>query len=207
MGLLDAASRARIEAKIEEIERTTAGEIVVVSVPGSDSYFDVRLLYAASCAPGIAALAHVVWPSLSVTWLLWLQLPVAALCLLLTGWAPLLRGLVPRARMGAAAERRAREEFLEHTVFATRERTGVLILLSELEHQVVILGDSGIHAHVHDSGWALHVQRIVDAIRAGDAGTGVCDVITAMGTVLAAKVPVRPDDRDELPNQVRQDDR
>lgn len=204
--LLDAPARTRIEAAIAEVERRTAGEFVVVCLRASDAYLDLRLLYAASCAPSVAALVHWLWPALEVSWLLWLQLPVAALCMLVTRWRPLLRVLLPRARSGFAVQRRAREAFLAHAVFATRDRTGLLILLSELERQVVILGDAGIHAHVQDAGWQRQVDQIVAAIHAGDPARGVCEVITAMGEVLAERLPVRPDDRDELPNRVRLDE-
>jgi uncharacterized membrane protein len=40
--------------------------------------------------------------------------------------------LVPRARSLHAVERRTREKFLEHEIFATRERTGVISVLGEV---------------------------------------------------------------------------
>jgi putative membrane protein len=205
--VLDKAAEQRIEEAIAEVERTTASEIVVVTVPASDSYHDVRLLYAAACAPAVAALCHAAWPELHVPWLLWLQLPVAIVVMLASAAPGLVRLLVPASRMSAAAERRAHEEFLRQSIFATRERTGLLILLSELERRVVILGDKGIHAHVQDAGWNEHVKQIVRAIHDGDPARGVCDVIRAMGGILAEKLPVRPDDRNELPDAVRRPER
>jgi putative membrane protein len=207
MALLDEAARTRIEAAIREVERTTAGEIVVVSVPRSDDYGEIRLLYGAACAFAVASLAHVLWPAISVTWLLWLHAGVMALGWLVFGWAPLLRAVMPRSQLDEAVQRRAREEFLEHNVFATRDRSGVLLLLSELEHEVVLLGDAGIHERVQISGWQQHVQHVVSAIRAGRAADGVCEVIAELGQVLAAQFPPRADDRDELPNVVKQEDR
>ena len=207
MPLLDEAARARIEAAIREIEQRTAGEIVVVSVPRSDDYDDARLLYGAACALAAAAAAHLIWPELAVGWLLWLQAGVMALGWVTFGWAPLLRVVVPRARLQEAVERRAREEFLEHNVFATRDRSGVLLLLSELEHRVVLLGDAGIHERVHASGWEHHVQHMIAAIRAGRATDGVCEVIVELGALLAAQFPPRADDRNELSNAVKQEDR
>ncbi len=207
MALLDEAARKRIEAAIHEVERSTAGEIVVVSVPRSDDYDEIRLLYAAACAYAAAMLAHLLWPGLSVVWLLWLHAGVTALGGLVLGWAPLLRAVLPRARIEAAVQRRAREEFLEHNVFATRDRSGVLLLLSELEHRVVLLGDQGIHERVHTAGWEQHVQHLVRAIRERRAADGVCEVIVDLGSVLAAQFPPRADDSNELPNTVKQEDR
>jgi putative membrane protein len=207
MALLDQAARQRIEAAIADVERRTSGEIVVVSVPASDRYYDVRLLFALCAALAVAALVHSLLPALSVTVLLLLQALTAGLSFGALGAAPLLRRAAPDARRAEAVLRRAREEFLEHAVFATRDRTGILILLSELEHKVVILGDSGIDAHVNQEGWERHVASIVASIRAGDPAAGVCSVIAELGELLATKLPIRAGDQDELSNEVRQDER
>jgi putative membrane protein len=207
MALLDEAARTRIEAAIHEVEQRTAGEIVVVSVPRSEDYDDMRLVYGAACALALASSVHLLWPALGAAWLLWLQAGLTALGWAVFGWAPLVRALVPRARLQESVERRAREEFLEHNVFATRDRSGVLLLLSELEHRVVLLGDAGVHERVQTSGWEHHVQHIIGAIRAGRAADGVCEVVAELGALLAAQFPARPDDRDELSNVVKQEDR
>jgi putative membrane protein len=80
-------------------------------------------------------------------------------------------------------------------------------MLSALERQVVMLGDAGIHAHVQTLGWEQHVQHIVASMRAGTPAQGVCEVIARLGEVLAANLPPRADDQDELSNRVRQDER
>jgi putative membrane protein len=105
-----------------------------------------------------------------------------------------------------AAERRARGEFFERGLFATRDRTGVLILLSQRERQVVILGDAGIHARVQTSGWQAHVDHITAQIRRGRAADGVCEVIARLAASLESGVPRQADDTNELPNQVREED-
>ncbi len=207
MALFDAAARARIEATIAETERGTAGEIVVLAVPASDDYHDLRLLYAGALALAAAAVAHLLSPALGVSTLLWLQIAVAVLAFFALGLRPLLRAIVPGPRALHAVERRAHEEFLIREIFATRDRTGVLLLLSELEQKVVILGDAGIHARVQSAGWQQHVSHIVSAIRAGRPADGVCEVIEALGATFAVALPPRPDDRNELPNTVEEEPR
>jgi putative membrane protein len=160
------------------------------------------MLYAGSCALAAAALAHLVWLELPVAWLLWLELGVAAALYPLLSWSWLLRRLVPAARAARAAEQRAELEMVEHGVLSTRDRTSVLILLCELEHRVVILGDQGIHAHLQ-AGWQSHVATIVACIRRGQAADGVCEVVTALGAVLAEHLPPHADSPNELDNAVR----
>jgi len=117
----------------------------------------------------------------------------------------LARLLVPAPLARHAVERRAHEEFFGRGLFRTRERTAVLIFLSELEHRVVILGDEGIHARVETQGWQRHVDRIVQAIREGRAAEGVCAVIVELASVLERAVPRRKDDTNELPDTVQED--
>lgn len=202
MAIFTDADRKRTEEAIAEVEEKTAGEIVVVTVPESDDYHDLRFLYAATFAVAGSALVHLLLPHLAVSWLLWLQIGVALVAYVAFAWPPLLRLLVPGARQEAAALRRARESFYEHGVYKTRDRSGVLIFVSELEHRVVLLGDEGIHARVQVDGWQEHVRHIVEAIRAGRPAEGVHQVIHDLGAVLERDFPRREDDRDELSNRV-----
>jgi putative membrane protein len=202
MSLLNEAVRKRIEATIADIEQRTAAELVVVSVERSDGYLEVRLGYAFAAALLCGATAHMLWPLLSVLEILWAEVGVAVAVFALTAWGRLLRIITPRHRAQHCVERRALLAFVERAVFATRDRSGVLILLSELERRVVILGDSGIHARVQTTGWQAYVQEIVAAIRGGRAGDGVCDVLNKLAETLARDFPPRPDDQNELPNQV-----
>ena len=202
MALFTDADRKRVEQAIAEVEQKTAGEIVVATVSECDDYHDLRFLYAATCAVAGAAIVHLLQPLLAVSWLLWLQIGIALVAYVAFSWPPLLRWLVPGARQEGAALRRAREAFFEHGVYKTRDRSGVLIFISELEHRVVLLGDEGIHARVQVDGWQEHVRHVVEAIRAGRPADGVHQVIRDLGTVLERDFPRREDDRDELSNRV-----
>jgi putative membrane protein len=99
---------------------------------------------------------------------------------------------------------RASAAFLENEVFRTRERTGVLIFLSLFERRVVVLGDSGINARVEQHEWDAVVAGIVEGIRLGQPGKALAAGIGRCGELLRRRgVAVRPDDTDELPDQLR----
>ena len=204
MKSLSDAGRAKVEATIAEIEQRTAAELVVATVEQSGSYGEVKLGYALAAALGGAAVLHLVAPELPVAWLLWLQLGAACVTWFVCSWPWLLGRIVPRGYLTQSVEQRAQLAFLQHALFETRDRTGVLILISELEHRVVILGDAGIHAKVQTSGWQSHVGHIVEAIRKGRADEGICETLRAIGEVLIAEFPPRSDDVNELDNAVRQ---
>ena len=206
MELLTAKDRAEIEDAIAQVEKRTAAEIVVTRVPESDRYVDIRLLFAGWLSLASVTLAHLIWPGLQVGELLLLELMLAFAGYWAAGYPALLRRLVPKHRREAAVERAARLSFLKHGIFRTRERTGVLILLSELEHKVTVLGDEGVHQLLQEAGWSKLVATIVQGIREGHAARGICSVISELGELLAQGVPVRPDDTNELSNRVRDDD-
>lgn len=203
MSVFSTQELSRIEETVASVEQRTAAEIVVVTRKSSDAYLDVRLAATGFSALVLAAVAHFVWPDLSVASVLMLQLLMGAVVWLLSGLRQVLRVLVPAPRRQLAVERAAELEFLEHAVFETRDRNGVLILLSELEHRVVFLGDKGIHERVEMTGWGELVRHVVDAIHARRACDGVCEAILKLGEVLARDAPIRHDDSNELPNQVR----
>jgi putative membrane protein len=201
--ILSPAEREQIEATIAELEQRTAAELVVVNADACASYNEVKLSYALLLSFGAGAAAHFVWQDWNVPTILWLQLAVALLTLGLCSVPAILRRVVPRALMQQYVEQRAELAFLEQSVFSTRDRTGVLILVSTLEHRVAILGDEGIHKKLQDSGWQRHVGVLTQAIAAGRAGQGVCETLRSIGEVLIAEFPPRHDDTDELSNVVR----
>ncbi len=203
MTVFSSAEQARIEACISETEQRTAAEIVVVTRKISDTYLDVRLAAAGVSALIAAALAHLLLPELSVASVLLLQLVVGALAWIASSTRRVLRWLVPSARRQLAVERACELEFLEHAVFETRDRNGVVILLSELEQRVAILGDKGIHSHLEAKGWDELVKHLVNAIHAGRSCEGVCEVIQRLGESLGTHAPIRADDTNELANHVR----
>jgi putative membrane protein len=95
--------------------------------------------------------------------------------------------------------------FAEHGIHRTKGRTGMLLLVSELERRAVLLGDSGIHERVGDSGWSDHVGKLVSRIREGRTADGVIEVLESLEARLAAGVPPEPNDENELPNDVIRD--
>lgn len=205
--LLSSADRDRIAAKIAEVELATAGELVVHVTQRSSGYGFVRALYAASGAYVVAQVAVLTEPFAGsdfyfADWAL-PSLPVLAGVLwLLLGVPALLRRVLPSSVVDLAVLRRAETAFLENRVHRTVAASGVLILVSELEHRVQILADEGIHQRVGVEGWTKHVAQIVEQIRVGRTVEGLLTAIDAIGRELAEAFPPSPEDENELPNAV-----
>jgi putative membrane protein len=134
-----------------------------------------------------------------------LEVPVGLATFLLFGRGPFVRLLIPKASSHEAVERRAFELFSARGLHGTRDRTGMLILVSELEHRVVILGDRAIHERVGNAGWQTHVDHIVAAIRRGEAVTGILEVIERLDRAHAELLPAAAGDTNELPDDIVRD--
>jgi putative membrane protein len=130
------------------------------------------------------------------------ELAVAAVAFALLGWQPLERRLVSAAVAKREVEEEAFALFARQGLHRTRARTGVLILLSELEHRAVILGDQAIHEKLGAAGWQAYVDRIVLGIRNGEAARGVVEVLEELAPLLSEIAPVTGQNDDELSNRV-----
>jgi putative membrane protein len=125
------------------------------------------------------------------------------------------RSLVPLKRFFAGADlisqrvtQRAAAAFLSEEVFSTRDRTGILVFVSLLEHRVVVLGDTGINARVRQSDWDSIVATVIQGIRNNTPADGMIAAIGQCGALLQEKgVQIRPDDRDELDDSLRVSER
>jgi putative membrane protein len=201
--MLTAEQRGRIEAAIRDCEQKTSGEVVVAYLARSSPYTTARLLTAVLAAAALATALLLVAPRVPSPLVLASQAPIALLVYVVLGIAPLHRAIAGHAAMADNVDARAAQLFTTRAIHATRDRTGVLIMLSQLERRVIIKADIAIdHALGGDSAWKEHVDTIVAAIRAGDAASGIVQVVGRIATALADKFPRRPDDTNELPDTV-----
>lgn len=213
MGLLDRHlsddDLERVRRAVEAAEERSAGEIVPYVVEASDDY-EAAAWKGAALGALAGVLAAVLVHRLGGYWgggpLVWGLLPAAAGAaagFLAAAWAlPVRRWLVPAEERELRVERRAAEAFVEREVFATRDRTGILIFLSLFERRVVVMADSGIHARVERPVWEGLADDLAAGIKAGRAAEALVEAVGRCGEILERHgVERRPDDRDELPNR------
>lgn len=206
--------RERIREAVGRAETTTSGEIVPVVVSASDSY-EVALWKGAALAAALAlTVAMLIFHFYHGWGFGWLH----------TGWgmafatiaAGIVGGLVgafvPPAKrvltgsddMARTVHRRAMKAFVDEEVFTTRDRTGILIFISLLEHRIEVLGDAGINEVVSPDEWADVIEQIRRGIRSGRVADGLVEAIESCGHLLETRgVHVRKDDVDELSNELR----
>ncbi len=205
------ADQERLRQAVEEAESKTSGEIVPYVVERSDTYDDAEWRGGALLgilAVGTFALLHSlteVWVPLDVGLLLLVILLAFVAGMVLVKFAsPVKRFFAGSESLDRRVAQRAAEAFIAEEIFDTRDRTGILIFVSLLEHRVLVLGDAGINARVKPSEWEGIVHTVVQGIRAGTPAEGLIEAIRMCGEFLARRgVAPRPDDSDELPDALR----
>lgn len=212
--LLATLDEDRVREAVAEAETQTAGEIVPFIVPRSANYEVAIWRGAAACALlgiGLVLLFVQFYEGWGFGWAYtsW----GAVLVILLAGTLgaaatafirPLRRFLAGSERLDRTVHHRAMRAFVEEEVFNTRDRTGILIFVSLLEHRIEVLGDTGINQHVAPDDWIEVVERIRTGVKNKNLTQGLVDAIGMCGDLLEKSgVEIRPDDANELPNRVR----
>lgn len=203
----------RIRDAVSEAETRTAGEIVPYVVRRSGDYAVAtwRVASLGALLAGVLALATAwLYDGWGLGWLY----SAWALALVMTGGGvlgglatlldPVRRSFAGVETLDTAVHRRAALAFLDEEVFNTRDRTGILLFVSLFEHRIEVIGDTGIDAKVEQAEWEEVVELIRDGIRSRTLADGMVAAIERCGDLLHRRgVEIRPDDTDELPDDVR----
>ncbi|MEW5772547.1 MAG: hypothetical protein AB1916_03395 [Thermodesulfobacteriota bacterium] len=201
------AERKQVEACVRRVEKNTSAEIVPLIAPSSSGYPRAALAAAVACGLLLAAAAGYFLGGLAA----WEFVALFGMGLFvgqgLAGAVPVLRKpFLSRREMAFEVDEAARLAFLEHELFATRDRTGILIFVSVYERRVRILADAGIAAKVGQETWDAVAADLVAGIRAGRRTEALCSAIERCGNLVAEAFPLKPDDTDELPNLIVEGD-
>jgi putative membrane protein len=211
---LTAEERERIRLAVHAAEQHTNAEIVPMIVGRSGLYRDAQ--HRAGLILALSVLTILLtteilwlpwgWHAANAAWLVLATILAYGAGAGLGTLAPIIRLLTPTDRMQHKVRLRAERAFAQHAVSQTRERTGVLIMVSLLEHQIHVLADRPLFQQVPSEQWSKVVEAAVDRLKTGDVVGGVCQSIQACGVLLAEVSPGRPGDNpDELSNELVQE--
>ena len=215
------ADRKTVSAAIAAAEANSNGEIVAVATPLSDPYHDVALHWA--LVPLFAVLAWAAWRPTALVWwydflfggwqpdptlgqLFTLLMVFAALkftvALLILKWMPLRLALTPGATKHRRVRRRAVTVFRAAAEKRTVGRTGILIYLSMGERRAEIVADEAILKVTDDHTWGEAMAALLEHVREGRPGEGICAAIERVGGVLAEHFPRSDGDTNEIPDKL-----
>jgi len=199
---LEADAQRRATETIRALEGQTSAELVVSVRLAAERHVATSLVFGA----GVAALALAVMLASPQVY----DVRTMPLDALLAGvlaalachfLAPLRRVLTPKRRRIEAARRRALGAFTELGVAKTKQRSGVLVFVALFERTAVVVADEGVPTALLGEAWSSHVAGLDERVRARDFD-GFLTHLLGFGPVLAAVLPRRSDDENELADEV-----
>ncbi len=112
------------------------------------------------------------------------------------------RLIVPKRIRLQKVQERATRYFMESGVYNTKDRTGILIFISIMEHRVELLADSGINQKIPKEKWQSIVDNIISGIKQKQIAKHLIESIDECGNLLAEHFPIQADDKNELTDDI-----
>ena len=212
--ILSEQDKARISEAVRASEAHTSAEIVPMLVARSGLYRDAQ--HRAGLALALVVLTSLVmgegfwaswrWQTAEAAWLLLAVLLSYAIGSWIGRVPSVIRAVTSSERLRRKVQLRAEQAFAQHSLSRTRQRTGVLLMVSLLERHVYVLPDSGIGPGITPAQWNDVIEAVITKLRENDIAGGFCAGIERCGVLLARACPAVPGDNpDELSNRLLQE--
>jgi putative membrane protein len=208
--ILTTAETNAIEARVAEVEARTGAQ-VVAAVAGKSNTYPQLPWKAFALGAAVAGFGVVLADWLRPDWTIGYAALLHAVAILGAGAAfALLVVFVPAfarlflrpPRRDLEVRRHAESLFLKRELFGTRERNGVLLLVSLFERRVEILPDVGFRERVSATEWHHTIARMMPLLRAGRPAEAVQEGLAVIEALLVAKgFSAQPGARNELPDR------
>lgn len=206
---LNEQERKQLDLRVAEAERRTGAQIVLAFVERSDVYAELpwKAFALGAAAAGLAVTALDLlrpgWqaPSVvlfTVTATLLAGAACALLCVMLPGVARL---LLDAHRAEVEARQYAESLFLSREVFATRGRTGILLLVSLFERKVIMIPDTGLSRRLSREASQAIITRMTPLLASGRVANAFEAGLAGLEESLKATVPAGTIEN-ELPNGI-----
>lgn len=204
----------KIEAAVKQAENRISGEIVPVFTEQSDDYEVGNLRAGLTFSIVVAVIWLILYEFTSFWGGHWIYAPESLMVLMTIAFCAgfFLALFIPRFRicfmlgreLAESVDREAQLAFLRENVFQTKHRTGVLILISLLEHRAEVLGDIGISAKVESKDWENVLNPILQGLKNKQKAEGICKAIEHTRDLLLEKgFSAEADNTNELPDNLR----
>ena len=206
---LNDQERTKLDQRIVEAEKRTGAQVVLAVIERSDSYVELPWK-AFALGAAISGLAAALFGFLRPGWssgaavlsavvtTLGIGAACALLCIALPGFARL---LLDAHRAEGEVKQYAQALFLDRQLFATRARTGILLLVSMFERQVVLLPDKGLDKRLNRESMQSIVDSMTAALAANQVGRALEHGLAGLEKVLAPTAAATSQEN-ELPNTI-----
>jgi putative membrane protein len=205
---------ARLQELADRLERRTGVEILTAVVGKCDTYPEIPWkAFALGSAGGALAFWALTFlqperiPAAGALLPVMIVLGAGALFVLLSVfWPAFARLFLDGTRAETETLQYARSVFWEREIFRTRDRTGILLLVSLFERRVVLLPDKGVENRLDPRNLPDVIAHMGTFLRRGDHAQAVQEGLSLLeeGLVKAGFTP-SADARDRIPEEFIQE--
>jgi putative membrane protein len=210
--ILSDHERIKLDQRIAEAEKRTGAQIVLAVVKRSDTYAELPWK-AFALGVSIAGFFVFIQDLLLHSWTSYMMLLITAVgailvagavLALLTVFAPGFARLFLSAHRAEAEVRQYAESlFLRRELFATGERTGVLLLVSLFERQVILLPDKGLSNRLTNEAMRDVITPMTLSLAKNNINRALEDGLERLSRILEAAAPGGQIGREnELSNEI-----
>lgn len=206
---LNDQERLRLDQRVAEVEKRTGVQIVLSVIERCDSYSELpwkAFALGVSVAGLLVFIFDLLWPG----WYSQTAVLITVATILAGGIISALLSLyIPKfARLFLAAHRAevevrqyAESLFLSHQLFATRRRTGILLLVGLFERWVIVLPDTGLGERLSQTARQGIVSRMVRVLASGQIASALEDGLRSLEEALSVTAPI-VSGKNKLPNEI-----
>ncbi len=213
--LLTAEHRQRINQAIADLEKQTSCEVVAAVIDRCGDYPEIKSRYA--LLGGLLAMLLLPLISFGDTdlyeWFgdnLYLYLGTGLIAWLIVyavlhASRSILARLITARTAYSNTWSMAEHIFVSRKLGRTRDANGILICAFLLERKALLYGDRAINEHLTQVDWNEALDLLLAGMRSGSGDavcTGFVNAIQKLTSVLQDKFPIKPDDTNELSNDV-----
>lgn len=192
---LSEAEAHTIDALVGRLESRTGVQVVTAAIGKSDTYAELpwkAFALGASITSVLIVFADARWPQWVTASTALLQATIvlgvaAASALVAIAVPPFARLFLSTIRRDVEVRQYAQALFLTRELFKTRNRTGVLILVSLFERRVEIIADTGLHPRVSEADWQSVIARMTPRLREGRAFHALQEGLAALEELLLSR--------------------
>jgi putative membrane protein len=212
---LSRSDLTQIKKAVSDAERNTNGEIAIAAIRESSDYSFFELfaavIFGAICFAILLPLHGSIETMIGK--LFWIEkawyLPAfygiacfatIAIVFCASNVPAIDRIVIPRFTRKARVYNRAIRHFAESGVYATKDRTGILLFISLMEREVRIVADKGISEKIEQSEWDKIASSLAEGIRDGKTCAAIVSTIDRCGTLLSEHFPAKKENPNELPD-------
>lgn len=210
--ILSGRERGRLDDLIAQAEKRTNTQIVMAVIKRSDSYAELpwKAFALGSSIVGLLMLIlyfpfYDWYPRLLSLYAVVGTLAGGAVFASLTVFIPrFARCFLPAHRAEVEVRQYAESLFLNRDLFATKRRTGILVLISLFERQVILLPDTGLRDHLNGNTMQDIIKVMTSFLKRGEISQALEAGLDRLSAILENEVPESGEN--ELPNEIIEED-